>query len=75
MPESDQIHLPPMTDNQIILKKVENLETMAYAIIEECQQTRKLIEADVSTPTNTGISAIAEEARRNLRARLLTSKK
>jgi hypothetical protein len=64
-----------MKDNQTIIKKLTSLETLAYAIIEECQQTRLLMEQEgVSTSSTTSGSAIAEEARRNLRARLLKPK-
>jgi hypothetical protein len=60
-----------MADNQIILKKLALLENWFESAIIEIRQTRKLIEADVSTSTNTGYeSKIALEARKNLRAKL-----
>lgn len=69
-----QIHIS-VTDNQKILNHVASLEAMAQAIILECQQTRKLIEEDVSTSANTGLSEIALKARMDLRARLLKPSK
>jgi hypothetical protein len=65
-----------MADNQTILKKLAFIESAAESLILECRQTRKLIEADVSTSTNTGFaeSKIAQEARKNLRAKLLKKK-
>jgi type II secretory pathway component PulC len=59
-----------MIDNQKILKKVAHLETLAYAIIEECQQTRVLMEKEGVSTSTTTTSAIAEEARRHVRARM-----
>jgi type II secretory pathway component PulC len=63
-----------MIDNHKILKKVAHLETLAYAMLEECQQTRVLMEKEGVSTSSTTTSAIAEEARRNLRARLLKPK-
>jgi hypothetical protein len=64
-----------VTDNQKILNHVATLEAMANAIILECQQTRKLVEEDVSTPPERGLSEIAIKARMDLRARLLKPNK
>ena len=60
-----------MADNQKILNHVASLEAMAQAIILECQQTRKLVEEGVSTPTEKGYSEIAMKARMDLRAKIL----
>lgn len=59
-----------MKDSQKILKKVANLETLAYAIIEECQQTRVLMEKEGVSTSTTATSAIAEDAKRYLKARM-----
>lgn len=63
-----------MKDNQKILDKIKTVEAMANAVILECQQTRKLIEEDVSTPPNVGLSEIALKARMDLRAKILKPK-
>jgi hypothetical protein len=64
-----------MDKQQQIEKNLANLESMAYAILDHCQQTRKLLEADVSTPTDDNSSEIAKEARRILRKKLLVNHK
>lgn len=62
-----------MADKQEIEKKLTSLEALAAGIIYECQQTRKLLEADVSTSTDASLSKIAMEARTELRAKVLKS--
>jgi hypothetical protein len=60
-----------MADNQKILDTLKTLEAVALTVIYECQQTRKLIEEDVSTPPKIGLSDIALKARMDLRAKIL----
>jgi len=60
-----------MKNKQKILDRLKTLEALFSAGAYECQQTRKLIEEDVSTPPEIGLSEIAMKARMDLRSRIL----
>jgi len=60
-----------VTDKQKILDKLKTLEALFSTAAYECQQTRKLLEADVSTSTEAGLSDIAIKAKADLRAKIL----
>lgn len=64
-----------MDNKQKILDTLATLEAVASAVIYECQQTRKLIQEDVSTPPAIGLSEIALKAKMDLRARILKPSK